>query len=238
VETRIKERLTGALILVAVFVLLVPELLSGRHSAQTPGEAPAARPATEGPPLRSYTMDLGAPVDAAPVGQAALNIRAPEAGDTALPAPAPLPPPVVRETVPESPVLPPANPDPQPRPPLQAKPVADAAALPKPAERPKAVDNPKAVLQAKPVVVPAAPVAPKAAAAHAKAWSVQVGSFASKANAQRLMQELAGRGFSAQVLGGGNRYRVRVGPVADKAAAVALQSKLAAKGYRGSLAAP
>ena len=237
-ETRIKERLTGALILVAVFVLLVPELLSGRRAAPAPGEAPAARPATEGPPLRSYTMDMGAVADAVPAGQAALNVRSNDDNDSALPAPAPLPPPVVSEAVPEQAPPPPTNPEPQPRPEARAKPLVTAAESPKPAVQVKPVDSPKPAVQAKAASVPATPVAPKVAATRAKGWSVQVGSFASQANAQHLARELTARGFATQVLGGAKMYRVRVGPVADKAAAAALQAKLAAKGYRGSLAAP
>ena len=49
-----KERLTGAIILVALLVLLVPELLTGPGSFKM-----AAKPAgAEGAPLRSYTIDL------------------------------------------------------------------------------------------------------------------------------------------------------------------------------------
>jgi DedD protein len=52
-EACVKERLTGAVILVAILVLLVPELLTG------PGSGSAAKPAgAEGVPLRSYTIDL------------------------------------------------------------------------------------------------------------------------------------------------------------------------------------
>ncbi len=237
-ETRIKERLTGALILVAVFVLLVPELLSGRRPTQALGEAPVARPATEGPPLRSYTMDIGAAADAVPAGQAALNVRTNEGNDTALPAPAPLPAPVVREAVPEQALPPPANPEPKPRPDVQAKPLTTAAQPAKPVAQVNPVDQPRPAVQAKPAAGAATPVVPKLAAARAKGWSVQVGSFASQVNAQHLARELTAKGFTTQVLGGSKMYRVRVGPVADKAAAAALQSKLAAKGYRGSLAAP
>ena len=49
-----KERLTGAIILVALLVLLVPELLTGPGNSKM-----AAKPAgAEGAPLRSYTIDL------------------------------------------------------------------------------------------------------------------------------------------------------------------------------------
>ena len=51
-----KERLTGAIILVALTVLLVPELLTGpvRFAPRAASVAPSA----EEPPLRSYTINL------------------------------------------------------------------------------------------------------------------------------------------------------------------------------------
>src|ERR1039457_6264790 len=55
VDVQAKDRLTGAVILVVLLVLIVPELLSG------PGRkvaAVASHPSNE-PPLRSYTMELG-----------------------------------------------------------------------------------------------------------------------------------------------------------------------------------
>ena len=48
-----KERLTGAIILVALLVLLVPELLTGPESS-----SPAKPAGPEGAPFRSYTIDL------------------------------------------------------------------------------------------------------------------------------------------------------------------------------------
>ena len=56
-ETHVKERLTGALILVALLVVVVPEMLSG----PAPRETGAAVTDADGPPLRTYSMDLGAP---------------------------------------------------------------------------------------------------------------------------------------------------------------------------------
>jgi cell division septation protein DedD len=53
VETQVKERLTGAVILVALIVLLVPELLSGPSSS-----TPVASQRADEPPMRSYTIDL------------------------------------------------------------------------------------------------------------------------------------------------------------------------------------
>jgi cell division septation protein DedD len=52
----VKERLTGAIILVVLIVLLVPELLSG-PSRSVPAPQAAAT-SSEEPPLRSYTINL------------------------------------------------------------------------------------------------------------------------------------------------------------------------------------
>jgi DedD protein len=228
VDNRIKERLTGALILVALVVILVPELLTGRSPRGSNSEVPAARPASEGPPLRSYSMDLTAKPDA-PTGQAALNVR-PEQDAAPLPAPA--------VTVPEPPAAAPA-PVPSPAPTPVATPAA-ASSAPTSAPPPAAASKATAAAPEKPVPHAEAPKrkAPPPPAAASKGWSVQVGSFAKRENADRYVQQLARKGYTAHVLGGSTLYRVRVGPAADKAAAVALQAKLAADGYRGSVAAP
>lgn len=82
-----KERLTGAIILVAVLVLLVPELLSGPGESFTMQSADAEG----GAPLRSYTIDLadGASARAAAptsapataVTDEPVAMAAPESGD-------------------------------------------------------------------------------------------------------------------------------------------------------------
>jgi len=59
VELLVKERLTGAIILVVLIVLLVPELLSGPKGPSAPVSAGAAATSSEEPPLRSYTINLG-----------------------------------------------------------------------------------------------------------------------------------------------------------------------------------
>jgi DedD protein len=53
VDTQVKERLTGAAILVALVVLLVPELLTGSGGAARGAPSQAHEPA-----MRSYTVDL------------------------------------------------------------------------------------------------------------------------------------------------------------------------------------
>jgi DedD protein len=54
----VKERLTGAIILVVLIVLLVPELLSGPRRSSVPAPGVSAS-SSEEPPLKSYTINLG-----------------------------------------------------------------------------------------------------------------------------------------------------------------------------------
>ncbi len=54
-ETAVKERLVGAVVLVGLIVALVPEMLSGPRREATP-----ARPSADGT-VRTYTIDLATP---------------------------------------------------------------------------------------------------------------------------------------------------------------------------------
>jgi cell division septation protein DedD len=70
---------------------------------------------------------------------------------------------------------------------------------------------------------------------------VQVGSFASRANADRLASRLQGKGFKAfvtEAVGSPKLYRVRVGPQADRSAAQAMATRLKGAGHPGTLVAP
>ena len=84
-----KERLTGAILLVALIVLLVPELLTGPVRSAPPVAVPAS---TEEPPLRSYTITLGEDARthgaAQPSSAAPQPVAAPEAVATPAAAPA------------------------------------------------------------------------------------------------------------------------------------------------------
>jgi DedD protein len=95
VEAALKERLTGALIVVAALVIVVPEMLSG--SGNSP--APANLPSDGGPPLRTYSLELGSPVAAPTQDQSTL---APVS-----PVPSTSPPPVIEAQAPLTPAAPP-----------------------------------------------------------------------------------------------------------------------------------
>jgi DedD protein len=188
-DRRVKERLIGASILVALVVLVVPELLSGPKPNAGPAPAlPAAAP----DPIRNVTVDLTtskAPANAEVEPSAAPPAAAPAA-----------------ET---GPALAPASPA-RAAPPAHPAPVESAASSP-------------------------------TLNAHGS-WSVQLGSFASRANADNLSRQVKGQGFAVFVLAGGSgtslRYRVRVGPLADRESAERTAAKLKSLGHVGSLVAP
>ncbi|MBS0365274.1 MAG: SPOR domain-containing protein [Proteobacteria bacterium] len=233
-----KERLTGAAILLAVIVLLVPALLRG------PVHSSVALPVTEAgggdqPPLRSYTIDLadGARPATAPQAApqpAALSSSTPAAPsattpDTAVP-PAQGSAPAAGAVDGEghgTDTLPPASP---------AAPAAPVAA-PQPAV-PHAATAPAHEAPA-PVRRAAASVDEGGRAGDGSgAWVVQLGSFASKVNAERLARQVTAQGYHVRVSqgnGGRRLYRVRVGPAPDRAAAERLASRLRAQGHAGEV---
>jgi DedD protein len=71
---------------------------------------------------------------------------------------------------------------------------------------------------------------------------VQLGSFASRANADKLMHQLHAQGFAAYLVPGGSgagaRYRVRVGPMPDRGAAAQAVAKLKSLGHPASFVPP
>lgn len=206
VDIQAKDRLTGAVILVALVVLLVPELLSG------PGlkRATTVATASAGPPLRSYTVELG---DETHAHRAAGATAASPAAVMAAPSAAAAP----------------STPQPvRPPPPQQAPALADAAS-----PAPPVSDAAAAASRPQPAAAP--PATP------GSDWMIQLGSFASRANAERLVRELKARGYAAFLTESANGarklYRVRVGPASDRATAQALAAKLRAAGHPGSLTA-
>jgi len=220
-DSRAKQRLTGAIILAALFVLLVPELLTGPK----PASAPAAPAEEEG--MRSYTIDIDG--KSPPVSPAATE------HETATPAPT--------NPAPTSQV---AEPDTQAPPPAVLPAPANSAATetapvqprPAPAETPRSAP-PASVATPTPAPAAAAPAQPKPAQAPRGTFVVQLGSFGSRDNADRLVRDMSAKGFKAFVApirsGGRELYRVRVGPTHDRASAEALAADLKRVGQSGSI---
>ena len=226
-DTALKHRLTGAVILVLLAVLLLPELLTGSgHAAKT---RPAAT-GEGGEVERQFEVDLteSASVPAAPLPQAnptppvelpvpavtsAPVAATPPAAATA-PAPAVTPPPAAAPSIPAEAVRAEA-----------AKPTAEATRAPaaKSAPAAKAAPEPKPAPEAKPN----------------GGYYVQLGVFANPSSARRLERKLRDKKFAVVIdevaRSGKTMLRVRVGPEADRAAANALAKKLADAGYKGSV---
>jgi len=200
----VKERLTGAIILVALIVLLVPELLTG--PVRSAPRATAVASSAGEPPLRSYTIKLAD--DSHARGASA-------------------------HSGPEQPS------------PLPAAPAAEAASQPEPV----AAQEPKSASAPAPAMTPAPPAHPPAVtgatgtapqspnAGSSGGYVVQLGSFASRANADRLARQVRSQGFPVSVSQGntGHLYRVRVGPAHDRSAAGELAQQLRAHGHSGAI---
>ena len=208
-DESLKARLIGAAVLVAVAVILIPELLSGRGPAQStapvPGESgtrtqiidiPVNGAATSAPPPTPAAGGQGSINPGTPSGPPAAPADTGEAEST--PASVPAPSTAVADTRPD------------PAPPATATTTASAASRPVVAPPPA------------PAAAVAQPATPPAAAARG-GWAVQVGAFGSTAAAGKVVNELGSAGFRAYVSpvqrSGKTLYRVRVGPEADRSRA-------------------
>ena len=217
-ERRIKERLIGATILVVLVVLIVPEMLSGPSP-----RPPTAPPLTDGLPVSNRTVEVDlstskttAAADPADASSAAI---ASGVGGAA--------------AAPESPAASAAAGDSE----------VSTLRAQKPADSPleRAPSPPiSGVTAASPR---AAPAEGGSSLQGRRGWSVQLGSFASRANAEKLVHQLGAHGgsplyVSASGAGPSLRYRVRMGPLADRGAAERAAGKLRASGHAATIVAP
>jgi DedD protein len=211
-DDRLKERLTGAVILVAIVVLLVPEMFRG---SAAPGTGtlvePAASPAESIAPARTFTLD-SSPVPSTTAAATPLpEAVTPPAQAGALPAAQAPAPQVTAPPVVMAPIHPPSAPAATPAAPAVAKPPAIAAKPPATAARPTATAG--------------------------KGWVVQVGSFSVRENAERMVKQGAKVGLKLQVAGPDDKgyYRVRSAVVRDRAAALKLQARYKELGFKSLL---
>lgn len=264
-ETRTRERLTGAVILVALVVLVVPELLSGPRRAPRPAAVSVSEP-----PIRSYTLPLVEGTQAGAAAQRGIaDPTAPDRPDDAVPPGAASGAAKEAGTSAKS-----GSAAPEAAPASEAAAVSEPSAVSGPAKPRETAAPPQAggaaVAASRPAHGPAAeadghersasasharasapgaighePTAGSARAAPTRAaggWLVQVGSFASRGNADRLARELKRKGYGAFVAesaGHGHKwYRVRIGPERDRAAAAAVSKRLHAAGHKSEVIPP
>ena len=226
-DESLKARLIGAAVLVAVAVILIPELLTGRGPAHTSAPVPGDRG------TRTIVIDV-------PVSGSA----------TSTPAPAPAVAeggPVASDPTSPSGQLAAGSEAAQPAPAPTSTPVpAAAVAETRPGPAPSAAAPAAAPAVSEPVAAPAAtttaaqPGPPPAATARG-GWAVQVGAFGSTAAAGKVVNELGSAGFRAYVSpvqrGGKTLYRVRVGPEAERSRADALAVTLKGRGLPATVVA-
>jgi DedD protein len=181
-------------------------------------------PKSPAPPPRALQLPASAPSDE-PIRNVTVDLttsKAPAAADP--------------ETAPE-----PAT--------AMAAPAAAASIASVPAPVPPAPSAMPAAAVPRPAAVESAAPPPisKSGAAHGEvsrtaAWAVQLGSFASRANADNLVHQVKAQGFAVYILSGGSgtatRHRVRVGPLADRDAAERTVARLKALGHASSLVSP
>lgn len=211
-DRQLAERMVGAACLLAVLVLVVPAILDGNPDSGATLRHPAVEEELD---LRTHTIRLDGSESEPPVPTPRQAQAAPEPPAETAPEPV---------STAKSPPAAGAGPEP-------ARPVKQLPAPPVPAVPP--VSSPPAP---EPSVVAAEPPA-KAPSAGGGAWIVQLGSFSSRANADRLAADVKRKGFSVSVEGGGGSsgtlFRVRAGPEPDKAAAAALAARLEEAGFKG-----
>lgn len=191
-DEKLKQRLVGAAVIVALAAIFIPMILEGPDDGMGPVGSNL-------PPAPEYKVkDRVEPLVLPPP---------PEAESEPAPEPATVPD-APEAVMPETDTV--AEPEPEPAPPTKPEPAPQAVAEPAPA--------------------PAAPEAP-AAPPQGSGWVVQVASFSQQANAERLRDRLADKGYEAFVeqasTGSGSTWRVRVGPLPERPAAEKLQAEIA-----------
>jgi DedD protein len=192
-----RQRMVGALVLVALAVIFLPMLFTREDEMrQVQVEAPQA-PAMPSP----------AEVQVEPVAVPEPQVIPEE------PTQAPV---VVDEsTAPASTPSQPITPSPQ----TQVQSPAPAAKLPAPAPAPK--------VEAKPVVTPAPAASAAKPTAPSKidvnglpvSWSIQLASLSNRAGAENLQKSLRSQGYNAYIRSAGGLNRVYVGPLIERAEA-------------------
>lgn len=210
---RLRQRLVGALVVVALAVLVLPLWLDGGglktptvlpvpptpvvdHPAKitVPQPTPAQQSTLNNPPASFLSKtEPKAPSSSEP--------SQPESGHTDAPTKPETPAPVDDASGKHQPDLVP------PSPPKEA-----------PAVTPPSPPKPEASVESKPQS------APQSASAHTEEWVVQLGSFSDELNARGLAKSVKDAGFKVDIYPlfakKGTVWRVRVGPFATRALAV------------------
>lgn len=196
-----KQRMVGALVLVALAVIFLPMLFSRQdEQRQVIVQAPSAPQAPSMPQVQVEPVVVPEP--------------------QALPQePVPSDDELADEPAPSTPIAPaaPAAPAPAPAPASVAKPVAPPAPVAKPAPT-----QPIAAAPAKPDTTQSRVDANGLSVS----WSVQLASLSSRASAESLQKTLRSQGYNAYIRTADGKNRVFVGPLIERAEADRLRDLL------------
>lgn len=104
----------------------------------------------------------------------------------------------------------------------------------------KKMDPAPKVAEPKPAPLPKVAVAKAPAASSTGMWAVQLGSFSSKENAEKLAADLRKKGYAAflsqlSTSSGQQLHRVRIGPQKDRESAEAMSDRLRKVGQDGQV---
>ncbi|MEJ1227852.1 DedD protein [Pseudomonas sp. NFACC32-1] len=204
-----KQRMVGALVLVALAVIFLPMLFSRQdEQRQVTVDAPAAPQAPAMPPVQVEPVTVPEP-QALP--------QEPVPSDEELAAqPAPAMPITPAPAAPAAPAAPTAAPTTSSKPSVAAAP-APAAPAAKPAP-------------SQPIT--AAPTKPDTTQSRVDAnglsvsWSVQLASLSSRESAENLQKSLRSQGYNAYIRSADGKNRVFVGPLIERAEADRLRDLL------------
>jgi len=206
-----KQRMVGALVLIAIAVIFLPMLFSRQDEARrVQVDAPAAPQAPAPTQLKVEPISV-------PEQQPLPQEPVPSDEELTQPVqPARPAQPVQQRTSQQPPAMPIA--------PAPSKPVA---AAPKPAQTAPA--KPAPAPSSAPVQAPAAPAADTSrvdANGLSVTWSVQLASLSNRANADNLQKTLRTQGYNAYIRTSDGVNRVFVGPVIERAEADRLRDTL------------
>lgn len=213
-ERALKERIIGAVVLVIFVVLIVPIFLDGPPQE---GEIVSERvllPGQDAQDTNTVILERGRS-EPIPVANSAAATDKPEPDtsepDTSKPADEPV----------------------ASRPPADATPVVQ-----KPAKTTTTEQSPPPAAVQKPAPETAAPEL-KVAGSSTGMWAVQLGSFSSKDNAEKLAADLRKQGYAAFLsqlqANGKTLHRVRIGPQKDRQGAEEMAARLARVGHKGQV---
>jgi DedD protein len=225
-DRQLLERMIGAGVLIVALVVIVPAILDGPRDGDSGAlsvpDSGAGISVETDEPTRTHTMLLDRQPDGPPVAREKTELSVTASG-----------PPTPQS---EDAASPATNPPPQasqPKPSAKdAKPATANEVTPN--ESPSAPTT-KSVQVATADSPPMQSRQPVASAG----WAVQLGSFADKQNAERLVTTVSQNGFAAYLMplnqSGKTLYRVRVGPRDSRAQASELAERLAKAGYKGQV---